>query len=85
MKTPHTDAWREQLAAALAAPGRKADLARFLTDDEHKLASRRTQIARVLNQGMTPEAEFVLATLRWMDGKSLHKVRNRKDRRSRQT
>src|SRR6266478_9173118 len=65
--TPRTDAWKARLSAAVAGRGIKAELARYLCEGEHQLASRKVQIAKVLNQGAMPEPEFVLATLEWMD------------------
>ncbi|MGB8170966.1 MAG: hypothetical protein WCF18_25915 [Chthoniobacteraceae bacterium] len=75
MRTPRTDAWRVKLAAALSERGAKAELARFLCRDGNSMESRVVQIARVLNQGMTPEPEFVLATIEWMDATAKAKPR----------
>jgi hypothetical protein len=75
MKTPRTDQWRARLAAALTVRGRKAELARYLCRDGNSFESRVIQLARVLNQGMTPDPEFVLATIEWMDSTAKAKPR----------
>lgn len=79
MSTPRTDLWREKLRTALAERGAKAALARLLCDgDETRLATRKVQIAKVLNQGAVPEAEFVLAAEEWMIGqKAKHRRKTR--------
>ena len=64
--TPLTDAWRERLRRALREHGRRADLARALASGPDKVRTKQVQIARVLNQGVIPDAEFVLAVERWL-------------------
>ena len=74
--TPRTEAWLEQLRTALDAEhGRRVELARFLAGgNEAHVPSRKVQLARVLNQGRQPEPEFVLATLEWLNSRSLGKA-----------
>lgn len=75
-RTPLTDAWRKRLTAALLPRGRQADLARFLSRNApDQFPGRKVQIAQVLHHGLNPQAEFVLATLAWLDGQ---KVRQKK-------
>ncbi len=65
--TPLTDAWRKTVAGLLSERGRKADLARHLSaGDPTKIRARTVQIAKVFNQGVTPEAEFLLSVEQWV-------------------
>lgn len=67
MSTPYTDAWKERVREALAARGKRAELARFLAGgDPSRQKTRMVQIAKVLNQGAMPESEFVLAVEAWL-------------------
>jgi hypothetical protein len=78
------DAWKARLHDATEERGKRMELARFLSDgDETKVQSRKVQIIRVLDHGTVPEPEFVLATLEWLDGPSLHKVLPKKASRTR--
>jgi hypothetical protein len=77
--TPRTDAWRESLRVELDELGMRADLARHLCEgDESQFEAKQVQVARVLNQGMVPSAEFVLSALEWLDAKRRRAKRRQK-------
>lgn len=70
--TPLFDEWRTDAARDLAAFGRKAELARHLTDlYGGESRSWEGVIARILSGRRMPAAETLLAMSRWLTAQSL--------------
>ena len=65
--TPHTDAWKARLRAALGTHGARAELARFLAgSNPDQLKWRTVQLSKVLNTDRQPESEFLLTVEEWL-------------------
>ena len=74
MKTPLFDEWRTRAARALAARGRKAELARHLEARYGRtVPSWQVDITRYLSGEQMPGAEPLLAIDQWLTSQSLNK------------
>ena len=66
-RAPLTAAWREKVRRRLNERGDRNELAAYLAKQMGgTVESRRVQLARVLNNGVQPRAEFLLTISAWL-------------------
>ncbi len=81
--TPHLDAWRPTAIRALAEFGRKAELARHLSQIYGRPPrSWETNISQILAGTLVPNAEVFLAISAWIDRHKAEKPPKSANRRS---
>lgn len=70
-QTPRYNAWKEELRAAVSKRGAKTELARFMAAERKQpVQSWQIRISKLLNTGLMPNGEDLLAITAWMKSRT---------------
>lgn len=67
MHSDYVSKWKQELAPIINRRGRKAELARWLSDHlGSPVQARKIQVAKIFNGNISPRADFILCVQDWI-------------------